>query len=72
MRSNNAGEKEMQKLNEFIKPKTAAHHLYPKIDLSACRSCGGNGYRLINGIRWNCFSCTGSGTIVQHGGRVTA
>lgn len=60
----------MQKLAGFIRPTvaTAAHQLYPKIDLSACVCCAGAGKRVVNGIEWWCFSCGGSGTKVQHGG----
>lgn len=62
----------MQKLTEFIKPKAApvVGGLHPKICLSACASCAGQGKRTVNGVEWWCFSCGGSGTKVQHGGHV--
>lgn len=46
--------------------------LHPLISLTSCRSCGGQGKRVINGVEWPCFSCKASGTKVQQSGSVAA
>jgi ribosomal protein L37AE/L43A len=52
--------------------ETVHRLIRPLIHLSDCRSCDGQGHRVINGVMWSCFVCGGSGTKVQQGAKVAA